>query len=53
MLVPNLSRPVGLTRQGAQVMKKINPVRTGQPGEGHAADVREIAEPRSICCEEN
>jgi hypothetical protein len=24
MLIPNLSRPVGLTRQGAQVTKKIS-----------------------------
>jgi hypothetical protein len=29
MLVPNLSRPGGLTQQGAQVAKKISPVRTG------------------------
>jgi len=29
MHIPNLSRPVGLTRQGAQVTKQISPVRIG------------------------
>src|SRR5881628_1982053 len=46
VFIPNLSRPEVHMLQGAQVTKQISPVRIGQPGEGHAAVVREIAGPR-------
>ena len=53
VFIPNLSRPEVHMLQGAQVTKQISPVRIGQPGEGHAAVVREIAVPRGDRSKDN